>query len=296
MMTSPKLLSIAPWVFVFLWSTGWISARAAAPYADALTFLTVRFSLAAAALAIIAIIWRAPWPTSMREIGHALVAGVLIHALYLGGVWWAIGQGVPAGVSGVIAASQPILTAMLAPMLIGERVSPRQWLGIVTGFFGILLVLEPKLAALTPGELNPILFALMINGIGMISVTLGTFYQKRFIPVADLRTSTAIQYVGAAAITFPLALMTENLRLEWNLQTIATMAWSVLALSLCSVALLFLLLRNGAVSRAAILIYLVPPTVALIAWILFGERLAIVQLVGMAITAAGVALSVRRHA
>jgi drug/metabolite transporter (DMT)-like permease len=296
MMTSPKLLSIAPWVFVFLWSTGWISARAAAPYADALTFLTVRFSLAAAALAIIAIIWRAPWPTSMREIGHALVAGVLIHALYLGGVWWAIGQGVPAGVSGVIAASQPILTAMLAPMLIGERVSPRQWLGIVTGFFGILLVLEPKLAALTPGELNPILFALMINGIGMISVTLGTFYQKRFIPVADLRTSTAIQYVGAAAITFPLALMTENLRLEWNLQTIATMAWSVLALSLCSVALLFLLLRNGAVSRAAILIYLVPPTVALIAWILFGERLAIVQLVGMAITAAGVALSVRRQA
>jgi drug/metabolite transporter (DMT)-like permease len=167
-------------------------------------------------------------------------------------------------------------------------------MGIIVGFCGIMLVLQPKLASLKPEQLHPILFALAINGIGMISVTLGTFYQKRYIPVADLRTSTAIQYVGAAAATLPLALMTENLRLEWNLQTMATMAWSVLALSICSVALLFLLIRNGAVSRAAMLIYLVPPTVALIAWLLFGEQLVWLQLLGMAITAAGVALAVRR--
>jgi drug/metabolite transporter (DMT)-like permease len=288
------LLRAAPIMFVFLWSTGWISARAAAPYADALTFLTVRFSLAAIALALIAILWRAPWPASPRAFGHALVAGILIHAIYLSGVWWAVGQGVPAGMSGVIAASQPILTAMLAPALIGERVSGRQWLGITIGFLGILLVLQPKLASLEVAELRPILFALGVNGIGMISVTLGTFYQKRFIPTADLRTSTCVQYVGAAAATLPLALATENLRLEWNAQTIATMAWSVIALSICSVALLFLLIRNGAVSRAATLIYLVPPTVAVIAWVLFGERLVPLQLAGMAVTAAGVALTVRR--
>jgi drug/metabolite transporter (DMT)-like permease len=292
--SSPLLLRAAPFMFVFLWSTGWISARAAAPYADALTFLTARFALAALALAIIAVLWRARWPSSPREIGHAVVAGILIHAIYLGGVWWAVGQGVPAGISGVIAASQPILTAMLAPALIGERISWRQWAGITIGFLGILLVLQPKIATLQPGELSPILFALTVNGIGMISVTLGTFYQKRFIPTADLRTSTCVQYIGAAVATLPVAYLTENMRLEWNLQTIATMAWSVVALSICSVALLFLLIRNGAVSRAATLIYLVPPMVALIAWGMFGEKLVALQLLGMAITAAGVALAVRR--
>ena len=292
--TSPGLLRAAPLTFVFLWSTGWISARAAAPYADPLTFLAVRFTLAAVALAVIAMLWRAPWPSSAKEIGHATVAGILMHAIYLGGVWYAVGHGVPAGISGVIAASQPILTAMLAPMLIGERISWRQWVGITIGFFGILLVLEPKLASLQPSELQPILFALAINGIGMISVTLGTFYQKRFIPAADLRTSTCVQYLAAAVVTLPVAFLTETMRLEWNLQTVATMAWSVLALSICSIALFYLLIRNGAVSRAATLIYLVPPTVALIAWALFGETLVPLQLAGMAITAAGVALAVRR--
>jgi drug/metabolite transporter (DMT)-like permease len=289
-----RLLLIAPWVFVFLWSTGWIAARAVAPYADALTFLSVRYTLAALALAIIALIWRAPWPRTGRDIGHALVAGVLIHAIYLGGVWWAVGHGVPAGISGVIAASQPILTALLAPALIGERITARQWAGFTIGFFGILLVLQPKLASLQASELQPIVFALIVNGVGMISVTLGTFYQKKYLPTADLRTSTCVQYIGAAAATLPVALMTENMRLEWNLQTIATMTWSVFALSICSVALLFLLIRNGAVSRAATLIYLVPPTVAFIAWVLFGEQLVMIQILGMAITAGGVALAVGR--
>lgn len=292
--TSLRLLRAAPLTFVFLWSTGWISARAAAPYADPLTFLAVRFTLAAIALAVIAVLWRAPWPSSAKEMGHAAVAGILMHAIYLGGVWYAVGHGVPAGISGVIAASQPILTAMLAPALIGERISWRQWAGITIGFLGILLVLQPKLASLQPSELQPILFALAINGIGMISVTLGTFYQKRFIPAADLRTSTCVQYLAAAAVTLPVAYLTETMRLEWNLQTAATMAWSVLALSICSIALFYVLIRNGAVSRAATLIYLVPPTVALIAWALFGETLVPLQLAGMAITAAGVALAVRR--
>jgi drug/metabolite transporter (DMT)-like permease len=290
----PLLLRAAPLTFVFLWSTGWISARAAAPYADALTFLTVRFTLAAVALAIFAVLWRASWPASRAEWMHAFVAGILIHAVYLGGVWWAVGHGVPAGISGVIAASQPILTAMLAPLLVNERIASRQWLGIVIGFLGILLVLQPKLAALEPTELQPILFALAINGIGMISVTLGTFYQKRFLATADLRTSTCVQYIAAAATTLPIAYLTEPMRLEWNLQVAVTMAWSVFALSICSVALLFLLIRNGAVSRAATLIYLVPPMVAVIAWALFGERLVALQILGMAVTAAGVALAVRR--
>jgi drug/metabolite transporter (DMT)-like permease len=289
-----RLLLIAPWLFVFLWSTGWIAARAVAPYADALTFLSVRYTLAALALAIIALIWRAPWPRTGRDIGHALVAGVLIHAIYLGGVWWAVGHGVPAGISGVIAASQPILTALLAPALIGERITARQWAGFMIGFFGILLVLQPKLASLQASELQPIVFALIVNGIGMISVTLGTFYQKKYLPTADLRTSTCVQYIGAAVATVPVALMTENMRLEWNLQTIATMTWSVIALSICSVALLFLLIRNGAVSHAATLIYLVPPAVAFIAWVLFGEQLVMIQILGMAITAGGVALAVGR--
>lgn len=290
---STLLLTLAPGLFVLIWSTGWISARFAAPYADPLTFLSVRYALAGALLAVLCVASGAVWPRG-KAAAHAALSGVLLHAIYLGGVWWAISKGLPAGISGLIAAVQPILTAFLAPRLAGETIPLRHWLGIVLGFGGILMVLGPKLAGLSGAALSSQLMPLGINVIAMISVTLGTFYQKRFIAAGDLRAVTVLQYAGALAITLPIAWLTEPMRIAWNLSMVLNMAWAVLALSIGAIGLLLMLIRQGAVSRAAALIYLVPPTVALEAFLLFGETLNGLQMVGMAVTAFGVALAVRR--
>lgn len=288
------LLRVAPVLFVLLWSTGWVSARAAAPYADPLTFLATRYALAGLALALFAGFAGATWPRRAADIGHLAISGILIHAIYLGGVWWAIAHGVPAAISGLIAAVQPILTALLAPALLGETITVRQWLGIALGFGGIAMVLSPKLVGVQAAGLEGAALALAINVVAMISVTLGTFYQKRFVATSDLRTATVWQYIAAAAVTFPLAFLIEDLRLEWNAQTIATMAWSVIGLSIGAIGLLLLLIRHGAVSRAAMLIYLVPPAVAIEVFFLFGETLTPLQIAGIAVTAIGVALAVKR--
>jgi drug/metabolite transporter (DMT)-like permease len=287
-------LRLAPVLFVFLWSTGWIAARAAAPHADPLTFLAVRFAIAGVAMTALCLAMGAVWPTTRSARVHALISGVLLHAGYLGPVWYAVAQGVPAGVSGVIAGSQPLLTAVLAPWLLSERISRAQWAGVLLGFAGILLVLQPKLTSLDAAQLATIQWALVVNALGMISVTLGTFYQKRFLPSGDLRTMAAWQYVGAAAVTAPMAFMLEDLRLDWTWQTMLTMAWSVLAISLGAILLLLWLLRSGAVSRTATLIYLVPAVVVVEAWLLFGETITPIQVAGVVLTAIGVALAVRK--
>lgn len=284
----------APLLFVLIWSTGWIAAKYAAPYADPLAFLAIRYALAGAALTAVAVVSGASWPSSPRDAVHAAVSGVLLHAIYLGGVWWAIRHGLPAGISGLIAAVQPILTAMLAPAILGERITQRHWLGILLGFVGISLVLEPKLIGLSTGEVSGVLGPMLANVLAMISVTAGTFYQKRFIPTGDLRTVTVVQYAGAFAATLPAALWLEPMAITWNWTIILTMAWSVVALSMGAIGLLLMLIRRGAVSRAAALIYLVPPSVAIEAFLLFGETMTVLQVFGMAVTAVGVALATRR--
>lgn len=290
---NPLFLRLVPILFVLIWSTGWIVARAAAPYADPLTFLAVRYAAATACIVVFALVVRAQWPATPGDIGHSLVCGVLIHAIYLGSVWWAIAQGLPAGISALIAALQPIFTAMLAPILLGERITARQWLGIALGFVGIVLVLAPKLAGLEPAMLRIALVPIVINAIGMASVTLGTFYQKRFVRTADLRTTTAIQYIGAFLVTLPVAMAIEDMRIEWNLTVLAVLAWSVLALSIGAIGLLLILIRRGAVSKAAALVYLVPPTVAVQTFLMFGETLSPVQIAGMVVTPLGVWLATR---
>jgi drug/metabolite transporter (DMT)-like permease len=290
---SELLLKIAPGLFVLIWSTGWISARYAAPYADPLTFLSLRYACAGIVLASLAIAMGAVWPRG-KAAGHAAISGVLLHALYLGGVWWAIARGLPAGISGLIAAVQPILTALLAPLVLGERISSRHWAGIGLGFAGIVLVLWPKLAGLSGAALAQQIEPLAVNVLAMVSVTAGTFYQKKHVQTGDLRTVTTLQYAGAFAVTLPLAMLTEPMRIEWNTVMVLNLGWAVFALSIGAIGLLLLLIRRGAVSRAAALIYLVPPTVALEAYLLFGETMSPLQVVGMVITAFGVALAVRR--
>lgn len=283
-----------PFLFVFLWSSGWIVAKYAAEYADPLTFLSARYLFAGCLLAAFAALARAAWPQRAADWGHALFSGVLIHALYLGTVWWAIRHGVPSGISGVIAALQPILTTVLAPALAQERIARLRWLGVALGFAGLLLVLSPKLAGLSGDALQAVAFPLAVNALGMVSVTLGTFYQKRFIQSGDLRSITVLQYTGALAVTLPVAFLIEPMRIEWNPLIFGVMAWSVLALSIGAISLLLILIRRGEVARSAQLIYLVPPTAAIQAWLLFNETLSLLQIGGMAVTVLGVALASRK--
>lgn len=287
-------VALAAPTFVILWSTGWIVARYAAPDADPLTFLALRYVFAAAAVAAIALVSRASWPAGPGAACHAMVSGILLHAIYLGGVWWAVSRGVPAGISALIAALQPIMTAALAPILVNERVTGRQWLGIGIGLAGIALVIGPRLSGLDRDTLAGIALPLAVNAAAMLSVTLGTFYQKRFIASGDLRTVTVLQYVGALAVTLPAAWLLEPMRIDWNPTLVATMAWSVFGLSIGAIWLLLLLIRRGAVAKAAALIYLVPPTAAIMAYFAFGETLTPVQMAGMAITALGVSLARQR--
>lgn len=284
----------APLTFALLWSSGFIVAKYAAPDADPFTFLTVRFGVTILALGLIAVASRAPWPASAREACHSMMAGVLLHGGYVGGVWWAVAQGLPAGISGLITAAQPLLTALLAAPLLGERVTRGQWCGIVSGFVGIVLVLAPRLAAVDMAALGAVAVPMIVNFGATVSVTLGTFYQKRFVAGADLRTGICLQSVGALAVVAPLALATETLRFDPTPTLLAALAWSVLVMSMAAIALLLLMIRHGEVSRIATLIYLVPPLAVVEAFILFGESLSAVQIVGTAVTATGVWLATHR--
>lgn len=287
------LARLAPALFVLLWSTGWIVARYTAPHADPLAFLSVRYIAAAAALFVLCLAMRVNWPSSPATWGHAILSGVLLHGVYLGGVWWAIAHGVPASLSGLIAALQPLLTALSAPFLVGERLTRGQWLGIVLGLAGLLIAIIPRIAVLEASQIVAALIPLAVNVVGMVGVTAGTIYQKRFLQSADLRPTVTLQYVGALIFTLPLALLLEDMRIVWNFETAAALLWSVFGLSIGAIALLLYLIRRGQVSRAAALIYLIPPAVAIEAFFLFGERLSGPMIAGTIIVVVGVYLTNR---
>lgn len=292
MPSSPDILvRLTPTAFVLLWSSGFVVAKFAAPYAEPLTFIGLRYALATLAMAVVSVVAGAIWPRRARDICHGIVAGILLHAGYTGGMWWAVANGLPAGIAGLIAGLQPLITALLAEPLLGERISLRQWSGIAAGALGIVLVLTPQLAAIDVGRLAESVFPTLVAFGAVISVTLGTIYQKRFVPITDLRTSTCLQFAGAFLVSVPVALALESLRFEVNATTAAAMAWSVVMLSLAGVGLLLVMIRRGAVSRVASLLYLMAPLTAVQAFIFFGEALSAIQMLGIAVTALGVWLA-----
>jgi len=288
-----SLVTVAPALFVLIWSTGWIVAKYAASFADPLFFLVIRFACAFVLMALIALVFRAEWPRNRAAYGHAMLSGVLLHAIYLGGVWWAVAHGLPVGVSALIAAIQPLMTAALAARLGGERLGALQLSGIAIGFLGVMGVIAPKLAGLSAGALESLAGPVVVNGIAMIAVTLGTFYQKRYIASGDLRVVSTLQYAGAFLALLPLTLLLESLRFESRWETWAALAWSVIPLSLGAIGLMLMMIRRGAVSKVAALIYLIPPAAAIEAYLMFGETLTILQIGFMMLTAFGVYLATR---
>ncbi|MDE1173903.1 MAG: DMT family transporter [Parvibaculaceae bacterium] len=290
-MSNPSSLALraAPALFVLIWATGFIVARLVAPYADPLTFLMARYALAITVLTLAALLLRASWPQGVRGWRDALIAGVLLHGFYLGGVFWAVHHGLPAAISALIGGLQPLLTAVLAAPLLGETVTRRRWLGIGAGFAGAVLVIAPEIGTGTGFPAVTVVAAL----IAMISMTLGTIWQKRTGAQVDMRTNAVAQFIGGALVTAPFAFFTEHGNLTINVPLIVGLLWSALGLSIGAITLLMILLRRGAVSGVASLFYLVPPATALFAFFLFGDSLSPVQIGGMALAALGVAIASR---
>ena len=277
-----RLAPAFPLLFVVLWSTGFIGARLGLPHSEPLTFLFVRYLLVVALLLVLAVLSKAPWPAQPRDWFHIGVAGLLIHGVYLGGVFIAISMGLPAGVAALVAGLQPLLVAVGAGFFLRETVVPRQWLGLVLGLAGVALVLENKLG--TGFELEALLPCL----ISLLSITCGNLYQKRFCPQFDWRTGAVAQFVPTVVFTGMAAALTETLRIDWVPDMVFAMAWLVLVLSLGAVSLLNWLIRNNNAVNVASLFYLVPPCTAIVAWLLFGESFAGTALVGMGLVVWGV--------
>ena len=275
---------------MLLWSTGFIGAKYGLPYAEPLTFLVSRYVLVIVLMSVLALAMRAPWPASPREALHIGVTGLLVQALYLGGVFMSIHRGLPAGISALVVGMQPLLTAALAGALLGERVSARQWAGLALGFGGVALVVGSK--ASVDGVDGDALVHMLVPALAaLLGITAGTLYQKRFCPRFDLRTGSVVQFVPTLALTALVASQTESLHIDWSGEFIFALLWLVLVLSLGAISLLNLLIRSGSAVNVASLFYLTPPTTALIAWAMFGETLSVIALVGMSVAVAGVWLA-----
>ncbi len=274
-------LRAMPVVFVLIWSTGFIVARYAMPYAPAMKFLALRYALSIACFVLWIVLARVKLPTSLVQWQHLAVTGVLVHAGYLGGVWIAVKLGMGSGLSALIVGLQPVLTAVWLASL-GGKVTTRQWSGLALGFLGLLLVVSSKLGY---GEATPV--NLSLAAMALLSITAGTLYQKRFVAPCDVRAANAVQLAAALLITLPLTLL-EPQAMQWNTQLAAAMAWSVVGLTLGGSSLLYMLVQRGAGTSVTSLLYLVPPTTAFLAWVLFGEAITLATVAGTLLAAVGV--------
>jgi len=274
------LMRLAPVVFVLLWSTGFIGSKLGADDAEPFTFLAVRFLLVLVLLLPVMVIGGRK-ARGLSERGHAVVVGMLIHGFYLGGVFWAIRHGMPAGVAALIVSLQPVLTSLLSAPLLGEKLAARHWLGLVLGLAGAVLILVPGLEHVLEAESG-------INGptiaatvLALAGITAGTIYQKRFATGTDLLVGTVWQYVGAVILVGGASLAFETRVIDWTPKFIFALGWLVLVLSIGAVSLLMLLIRQNAVASVSGLFYLVPACTSVIAFFMFGETLGPVQLVGL---------------
>jgi len=272
----------APALFVFLWSTGFIGAKYGLPYAEPLTFLTTRMAFVVLIFIGIVALTR-PRALTGDEIRHSVIAGSLVHVSYLGGVFIAISLGVPAGISALIPGLQPVLTATIANRVLGERVTPLQWFGLIAGLVGVVLVLLDR--NVTAGASLGGWIATLVS---LLGITLGSLYQKKYCSQIDWRAGNFVQY-AASALLFALgALVFETRVIQWNGEFVLALSWTVVVMSVGAVGLMYWLIRRAPATQVASLFYLVPTVTALLAYILFGEKLNALALLGMAICAVAV--------
>jgi drug/metabolite transporter (DMT)-like permease len=281
------LIRFMPLVFVLIWSTGFIVARYGMPHSPPLTFLVVRYLLSILCFLPWIILAKVAWPQGRVQWVHLAITGMLMHAGYLGGVWAAVKAGMGSGLSALIVGLQPVLTAIWLSSN-GDQVTRRQWAGLVLGFGGLVLVVSRKFGQGAEADWVNLSFAVL----ALVSITVGTLYQKRYVSPCDVRSANAVQIMAALAVTLPFSLF-ETEAMQWNIELAAAMAWSVLALTVGGSSLLYILIQRGAATAVTSLLYLVPPTTALMAWVLFSEAITLATVVGNALTALGVSLVIK---
>ena len=289
--SNPAFLTFAPALFVLLWATGFVGGRLATDHAEPYTFLAYRFAISCVLLLVFAIAMRATWPKTFKQAGHSFIAGMLIHGIYLGGVFHAIDLGMSAGMSAIIIGLQPVLTAIASAPLFGERVTAKQWLGIVLGFLGLIIIVGTKSQAeISPDQTNEIL-QYVVCTIGLLGITAGYFYQKAFCGEQDLRSANVFQLLGATIFVTLVAVSIEEGHMDWTGELIFALGWLVIVLSLGAFSLLMVMIRMGAITKVASLQFLVPPITAVMAFMLFGETMTGLQIGGMGLAAIGVWLA-----
>ncbi|MFP8968170.1 DMT family transporter [Pokkaliibacter sp. CJK22405] len=287
-MNSPLLLSLVPWLFVVLWSTGFIGAKFGLPYVEPFNFLFIRMLLTLGVFALLILIKRTSWPTR-RQIGHQLVVGALVHGLYLGGVFAAIQAGLPAGMTAIIVGTQPLVTALVARLWLNERLNSLQMGGVALGLVGVVLVVMGR-GSETTLNVAGVLWALA----ALVGMCIGTLYQKRFSGGAPLLTGTFCQYVSAALLTGVMSFSLETREVVWSANLVMALGWLVIGLSLAAILLLMVMIQQGEASKVASYFYLVPPLTAVEGWLLFDEHLSLVSISGMLLATLAVWLVVAR--
>ena len=284
------LLVGAPSLFVVLWSTGYISARLGLPYAEAGTFLMMRFALAAIVMVALVVVSRAPLPASFREWAHCAVVGALVHGLYLYGGFASIQEGLTPTTIAVVVGMQPVITAVLIGPILGEDVNIRQWGGFFLGTVGVVLVIVANFASIGFGSGAPAVFLSLLC---VLSISVGTLYQKRFCASVDLRSGTMIQLIIAAVMMWGISSWFETGHVEWTGTFVFALMWSVLVLSVGAYTLLWWLVRRNAATNVVSLFFLMPPVTAVFDWFLFDETVSLITLMGIAIAVAGIAIVIR---
>jgi drug/metabolite transporter (DMT)-like permease len=287
-----RLIALAPAVFVVLWATGFVVSKLSAGHVGPLWFLSLRFPIAAIFMLVVAWQQRAVWPDRTHAF-HAVIAGAFLHGLYLGPIYWAVAEGLPAGVAALIVGLQPLITAFMAALILGEVISTRHWFGLAVGLIGIGLVVWPKLIFAHVGGITPLTAFCAL--FGAVAISFGTVYQKRFATGLHLASGGFWQYVGASIIVLLGAAALGDFQFDYSVQAWSALAWAVLVLSIAAITLLMILIREGEVSRVSGLIYLVPAVAALMTYFMFDEKLLLIQILGMAVCA-GAVLIVNRSA
>ena len=285
-----RLERSAPWIFVLIWSSGFVVAKYAFRSSDVIFFLSIRLFIAALILALITKALRHSLRLSKGDLFASIAIGIALHALYLGGVWQAIAEGSPSGIASVITSLQPVLVSLIAVKLLGERLTRYQVAGLALGLSGVILVLEPAFER--AGEMTVIALILLIAT--LTGSTSATLMQKKIGHSIPLLAGTTYQFLIAAIILGVYSLVTGQTTMEWNLESSFAMAWAVLVTSIIAILLLLWMLTRGSAARVSSLLYLVPPTTAVQAWFLFGEKVNPQAIIGIAMTALGVALVQKR--
>jgi drug/metabolite transporter (DMT)-like permease len=280
-----RLDSLLAWYFVIVWGSGYLASKTGLQYAAPFTFLSLRFAFGLICLVPI-IVWTRPrWPRDRRELLHLAVAGMLMHGVNLSGSHYAQYLGMSAGITALLLATQPLFTAMIASTLMGERLIARQWLGVAVGLAGVALVVWHKIdvRAITPGSLAAVV-------VGLIGITTGTLYQRKFCPASDLRSAALVQFLVALAMLLPLGWFVEGLQVRWSWPLLGSVAFLVILASILAVSALHTLMRRGQATRVTSLIYLTPIIAVLLEWLMFGVVPTALSVIGIAVTSAGVAL------